>query len=754
MDIVSDPIIADQEKQYILKNYKNIVNEANKMIEMSIKATDYNKIQNYRLKAIALLSKFTSCLEITDYLLIDANPDIPTDVYIQSHFVLGTLYKTFMETEIQSNRIHHNYEDIFRKGINCFRNILAVKFEDDTSTMQIVSIYTYLCYLAQGNLEKCLQFLQEALIFGSTDPTIHYNLGHVYQKLNKLELSLIHYKIGFDCIDNRKKKGSETQQEQHRLKLNILNGISCIYRCIKQWPQALYYLQKAEKIDKSDPDIQNQLGIVYTEMRRTDLAEISYNKAIQNYTRAFISNDPKTLLSDIYLNFGHMHSYNGDTTKSVQMYNKSLEISPKFLLPFQNKLMNLNYLFDDLEDKMYLYKQHLLTNKLYNKNNGGNYIFDKNFYNTPKINIGIVSGDFVDHPVSYFISTFLSNFNSEVFNVTCYSECIINTGLFSKNLRFKTIANMPQKTAADLIYNDRIHILIDLAGHTASNRLDIFALKPSPIQITYVGYPYSTGLKEMDYRITDAICDNNEISQPFYSERLLYLENCFLCYDPDVSNNGKISNIDISNVTVPFTQNKFITFGCFNRLNKMTDSVISLFNDILKRFKNAKFVFKTKALLNKTIKNKFLEKFDKHVRSRIVILDCTITHDSHLHTYNSIDIAIDTFPYSGTTTSCEALYMGVPVFTLYDSQYYFHAQNVTSSILKNSDLDYYVLTNKNQLFDKIQDLQTRDLSFWKNLKIDTRSRFLNGKVCDKALYMNNLTNMLQKLFNENKENAI
>jgi len=98
--------------------------------------------------------------------------------------------------------------------------------------------------------------------------------------------------------------------------------------------------------------------------------------------------------------------------------------------------------------------------------------------------------------------------------------------------------------------------------------------------------------------------------------------------------------------------------------------------------------------------------------------------------------------------------MGVPVFTLYDSQYYFHAQNVTSSILKNSDLDYYVLTNKNQLFDKIQDLQTRDLSFWKNLKIDTRSRFLNGKVCDKALYMNNLTNMLQKLFNENKENAI
>jgi predicted O-linked N-acetylglucosamine transferase (SPINDLY family) len=746
-ELLKDPILTEQEKKYILKNYKNIINESHKFIDLSNQTNNYEKIQNYRSRAIVLLAKFLNCLDITDYLLIDANPEIPKKTYLDTQFVLGTLYKTFMETEIANQRVMSNYEDLFRKGINCFRTILAVNFEDEMATIQIVSIYTYLCYISQNNLEKCLQYLQEALIFASGDSTIHYNLGHIYQKLNRLELSLIHYKIGLELLDKKKinKQDKHDVQEQHRLKLNILNGISGIYRSIKQWPQALFYLQKAEKFDKTDPDIQNQLGVVYTEMRRTDLAEIAYTKAIQNYTKAFISPSAKTLLSDVYLNFGHMHSYNGNTTKSVEMYNKSLEISPQYILPFQNKLLNLNYLFDQLEDKMYISKQHMLTNKLYKK---GSFSFNKDYYNTPKINIGIISGDFADHPVSFFISTFLSNFDSTKFNVTCYSECLIHTEMYNPNLQFKTIRNMSEQAASQMIHQDKIHILFDLAGHTAFNRLDIFAMKPCPIQITYIGYPFTTGLQEMDYRITDSFCDNHDISQKFYSEKLLYLPNCFLCYDPHVINNGKVSNIDISHVKVPFTENNYLTIGCFNRLNKMTDSVIKLFNNILKQVQNTKFIFKTKALLNKTVKNNFLEKFDKHVRSRITILDCTITHDAHLRVYNDIDIAIDTFPYSGTTTSCEALYMGVPVFTLYDKEYYYHPQNVTASILYNSDLDFFVTNTQEEMVDKIKQLMSKDIC---DLKIDTRSKFLNGKVCNKQLYMENMTNLLIDLVDKRKD---
>jgi predicted O-linked N-acetylglucosamine transferase (SPINDLY family) len=757
----------DLEKLNIKKNYKTLIKLSNQYINESIECKTLQETQNKRLLAIRTLDKIANCLDVTDYLLIDSKPEISEQTYVDVYFNMGTLYKTYIETEIeyqkaelqknQLNRTSNNLvltneqEQNLRKGINCFVNILRVRFEDDLALKQILSIYTQLCFFAQHDISKCLMYMQEALLYIPNDETIHYNLGYIYQKMNKLELSIIHYKISISLTElhTSNKDSKESKDDKRKLSLNNYNGISCIYRSIKQWPQALYYLLKSEKIDPLDPDIQNQLGVVYTEMRRTDLAEIAYNKGIKNYQRTFISTDKQFFLSELYLNLGHMHSYNGDNSKSVDSYNKSLQICPKFNLPFQNKIMNLSYLFDQLEDKMYILNQHKLVNKLYKKGNGL-FKFTPEFYQSDKINIGIISGDFVDHPVSFFIGTFLKNFDSSKFNVTCYSECIIDTSLFNQNLKFKTIKNVSSENASAMIHNDKIHILLDLAGHTAFNRLDIFAMKPSPIQITYIGYPYSTGLNEMDYRITDNVCDNDDISQKFYTEKLLYLQNCFLCYDPNVTkinNKGLKNHFDVPKLSEqPFNKNGYITFGCFNRVNKITDSVIDLFNKILIKYTNARFVFKTKALINKSIQKIFLDKFDKNVRSRIRILDCTISHEEHLLTYNQIDLAIDTFPYSGTTTSCEALYMGVPVFSLYDTKYFFHAQNVTCSILQNSNMSEYIFNDYNELYTQIDNLQKNDNDFWENLKTNTREKFLSGKVCDKKEYMKNLNNMFTTLF--------
>ena len=760
-------------KEQILKDYKKILFEVNKYVSLSIDNTDIQIVQKYRGDAINLLQKFVDCLEVTDYLLIDSKPRVPENIYCESYFTLGTLYKSFVETEIENakellkkNELNRSKgvilfstenEELFRKAISCFNMILRVRFEDCFALAQIVSIYTQLCWFSQSDLQRCLQFSQEALLYSPDNETIHYNLAFIYQRLNKLELAIIHYKISLSLSknkynpndkDSKRKNASDNnektvkeREESRRLILNNYNGISCIYRSIKQWPEALHYLLKAQEIDGSDPDIQNQLGVVYTEMRRTDLAEVAYNTAIKNYKLSFISTDSKFFLSELYLNLGHMHSYNGDNDKSIENYNKSLQVCPNFALPFQNKIMNLSYLFDQLEDKSYIYNQHKLVNRLYKVDQNLDFKFDKSFFNTQKINIGIISGDFVDHPVSFFISTFLKLFDTSRFNITCYSECVINTKKFNSQLQFKTIKHYSASAASQMIYNDNIHILFDLAGHTAFNRLDIFANKPSPIQITYIGYPYSTGLDKMDYRITDNICDGDfSVSQEFYTERLLALDNCFLCYDPDVKGEGK------SHPLKPRERDGWINIGCFNRINKITDSVISYFNGILLHFQKTRFIFKTKALINKSVKQKFINKFDKSVRSRIIVLDCTLSHDDHLLTYNQVDFAIDTFPYSGTTTTCEALYMGVPVFSLYDSQYYFHAQNVSCSILRNSDLDFYVVQDKEELFEKIKVLSGRDSNFWNGLKEDVRAKFLGGRVCDKGLYMKNLQNLLTDLF--------
>lgn len=756
-------------KELILKDYKKILFEVNNYVSLSIDSTDIKIVQKYRGDAMNLLQKFVDCLDVTDYLLIDSKPRIPENIYCESYFTLGTLYKSFVETEIETakellkknelNRsdkvilLSSSNEELFRKAIGCFNMILRVRFEDNFALAQIVSIYTQLCWFSQTDLNRGLQFSQEALLYSPDNETIHYNLAFIYQRLNRLELAIIHYKISLTLsknkykeFDAKRKNALEDGEESRRLILNNYNGISCIYRSIKQWPEALHYLLRAQEIDGSDPDIQNQLGVVYTEMRRTDLAEVAYNTAIKNYKRSFISTDTKFFLSELYLNLGHMHSYNGDNDKSIENYNKSLQVCPNFALPFQNKIMNLSYLFDQLEDKMYIYNQHKLVNRLYKVDQNLNFKFDRNFFGTEKINIGIISGDFVDHPVSFFISTLLKRFDTSRFTITCYSECVINTKLYNPDLRFKTIKHYSASAASQMIYNDNIHILFDLAGHTAFNRLDIFANKPSPIQITYIGYPYSTGLDKMDYRITDNICDGDfSVSQEFYTERLLALDNCFLCYDPDVKGEGK------THVLKPRERDGWINIGCFNRINKITDSVIGYFNDILLHFQKTRFIFKTKALINNSIKQKFINKFDKSVRSRIIVLDCTLSHDDHLLTYNQVDFAIDTFPYSGTTTTCEALYMGVPVFSLYDSQYYFHAQNVSCSILRNSDLDFYVVDTKEDLFEKIKVLSGRDSNFWKGLKGDVRAKFLGGRVCDKDLYIKNLQNLLTDLFKKHRE---
>jgi predicted O-linked N-acetylglucosamine transferase (SPINDLY family) len=744
-------------KSDILKNYDNILKKVNDNISKSIDSNNINDIQKYRNNAIELLCEFVECLEITDYLLIDSKPEISEKIYFDSYFTLGTLYKSFVETEIQNeinllrqnavNRsdqsitLSHEHETLFRRAIECFNMILRVRFENDLALKQITSIYTQICFFAQNNTQTCLQYMQEALLYTPDNPTIHYNLGYIYQRMNRLELSLIHYKISLSTI----KETPESKEECRQLRLNNYNGISCIYRSIKQWPEALHYLLRAEKIDKTDPDIQNQLGVVYTEMRRTDLAEIAYNTAIKNYERAFISTDKTFFLSELYLNLGHMHSYNGDNEKSINSYNRALQVCPKFALPFQNKIMNLSYLFDQLDDKMYITQQHKLINKLYKKGNR-KYKFDKDFFKSEKINIGIISGDFVDHPVSFFISTFLKHFDSERFNVTCYSECIINTKLFNQKLQFKTIKNLSAENASDLIWSDRIHILFDLAGHTAFNRIDIFALKPSPIQISYIGYPFSTGLDEMDYRITDNICDGDlSVSQKFYTEKLLPLKNCFLCYDPTIIKNGIDQEQQTHDILLR-DRDGFINIGCFNRVNKITEPVVKLFNNILLKFPKTRLILKTKALINTNVQKEFINKFDKSVRNRIRVLDCTISHDDHLLTYNQVDVAIDTFPYSGTTTTCEALYMGVPVFSLWDREHWFHPQNVTISILKNSELDFYVCNNNQEIFDKITELTQKDDYFWKVLKTQTRSKFTNGLVCNKNEYMNNFQEMLTTLY--------
>lgn len=739
------------------------INDINKQIELINKCKKNDEIKNIYKQIINEYNNILSNINVSNYLYIPSKIQ-NLDTYLTNYkeplknYDLEISYNDILNVYLNFSIIYKQFSFIeekrelkieyLEKCLNLLKETLQINMNNDTIQMEIVSIYSILCDVVKDT-EKCIELLNNSLIFIKPNNSflIHYNLGFLYSKLNSIDKAITHYKNSIYICKVEKNKNTNNNLF-NTIFANSINNISSLYRSLKCWNESVYYLSLGINNLNNDPDLLNHLGIIFTEMRRTDLSEECFTRAYENVDKSFISNDKNKLKSEILLNWGHMESYNGNNTGSIEKYNKSLEIYP-IIYSFQNKLMNLNYLYFDLNDPLkYIYDQHNLINNFYKKhlNLQKNY-FKFNKKNSSLINIGFISGDFVEHPVSFFISYLIQNLskhyiNNKKINVICYSQSFIDLNKYNINATIKFISNLTSIDAANLIYNDNIDILFDLSGHTSNNRLDIFYLKPSPVQVSYCGYANTTGLSTIDYRLTDKICDNS-LSQKFHSEKLIYLKNCFLCYNP---NPYKLDFKPLELSTQPFLYNKYITIGCFNRVNKISKEYILLCNKLLNNTKYPiKFIFKTKALLNEKTKKSFVNNFVKP--ECIEILDCSFSHTDHLLIYNKLDFSLDTFPYSGTTTSCESLLMGVPVITLKDNNDTpLHSHNVTSSILINSNLSEYVFKNYNDIIKFIEISFLKNKLYWKLLKQNTRERFLNGKVCDNKSFINNFVDILHKIY--------
>ena len=236
---------------------------------------------------------------------------------------------------------------------------------------------------------------------------------------------------------------------------------------------------------------------------------------------------------------------------------------------------------------------------------------------------------------------------------------------------------MPDAEAAELIRADEIDILVDLAGHTNGNRLTVFARKPAPVQATYLGYPGTSGLSAMDYRITDALADPPGMTEAHHSEQLIRLPACAWCYGPDT---------EILPAESPAALRGCVTFGSFNNLAKVNERMLGTWARILEVVPGSRLLLKSAGFLSmdarKRVSAALLSKAGIS-EERLDIRGPEDNHESHLALYREIDIALDTFPYHGTTTTCEALWMGVPVVTLAGRS---HVSRVGVSLLSNAGL--------------------------------------------------------------------
>ena len=295
-----------------------------------------------------------------------------------------------------------------------------------------------------------------------------------------------------------------------------------------------------------------------------------------------------------------------------------------------------------------------------------------------QLRVGYLSADFFVHSVSYFIEAPLAYRDRSSFHVTCYSNVARKdkkTGLFEALCdTWRSVHDKSSREVAELVRRDRIDILVELTGHTAGNRLDVMALHPAPVQCTWIGYPNTTGLPAIDYRITDSIVDPPGTTQK-YTEQLLRLPGPFLCYTPPP---------DAPAVTAtPALKNGYVTFGSFNNLAKVNARVLAVWCAILHSVPFSRLLMKCKPFASPTVVAKMHAKFAAFgiPSTRVDLISLLPTTSEHLDAYAAVDISVDTFPYAGTTTTCEALYMGVPVITLHKSEPPLHAHNVGATLL-------------------------------------------------------------------------
>jgi protein O-GlcNAc transferase len=294
------------------------------------------------------------------------------------------------------------------------------------------------------------------------------------------------------------------------------------------------------------------------------------------------------------------------------------------------------------------------------------------------LRIGYVSADFARHSVAYFLIPLLEHHDHQAVEIFCYSN-VTRPDDFTQRIQrsaavWRDITAASDEAAAQTVRADRIDILVDLSGHTAGRRPLIFARKPAPIQITYLGYPNTTGMTAIDYRLTDSLADPPGLTHHLNTEKLWRLPTCAWCYQPP----------DDSPVIRPRPEGP-ITFGCFNALAKINPHLTALWADLLKKTPNSRLFLKSSGISALSSQRRLISEFNQLgiPAERIELQGRTSDSIQHLDLYNRVDVALDTYPYHGTTTTCEALWMGVPVVTLAGQN---HLSRVGVSLLANIGL--------------------------------------------------------------------
>ena len=426
----------------------------------------------------------------------------------------------------------------------------------------------------------------------------------------------------------------------------------------------------------------------YWNLGNTLMAIGQYDNAAKNCREA-IRIDPN--FAEAYCSLGTALAFLGQLDEAVTSFRRALEIKPYFPEVHNNLLFNLNYA-----------ASYTPSYRLEQARQYGRVVAEQA---SPRFNawqceaqpkclrVGLVSGEFHQHPVGFFLEGLLAHIDPARIQLVAYPAHYLEDELTARiRPYFSSWHPLFGKTGADAarqIHADGVHVLLDLSGHTGHSRLPVFAWKPAPVQASWLGYFATTGVAEIDYILTDKV-GVPEDQQAQFTESVWYLPDTRLCFS--------VPKYDISVATLPALRNGHITFGCFQNLAKAGDSVLETWGKILAALPHAKLRIQCKQLGNPEQVKQYMQRLQRYgIDASRVSTNGSTGRRTYLEAHAEVDMILDTFPYPGGTTTCEALWMGVPTLTLAGNSL---LERQGASLLTAAGLGQWVATSKEEYVAK------------------------------------------------------
>ena len=511
------------------------------------------------------------------------------------------------------------------------------------------------------------------------------------------------------------------------------NNLGNLYKELGRFEEALSHYESSIKLNPNYAEAYYNQALLYKKIRK-------YNKSIESFHNAL---KIKPDYFEAHFDLGQVYITVGKFSESIECFQKTINLKPDFIPSYNNIFFTLLYMKEDKHNFFIsLAKKFLSSQKKIDKS-----LLTINRYEKKpkKLRIGFVSGNFYEHPVGYFLLGTIKNLKDKNLELIAYSNFSKKDNLHIKlKSYFDNWNEIGDKNDVDIINQirkDAVNILIDLDGHSAKNKLSIFINKAAPIQLSWGGYPGFLGIPEIDYVIGDPYVTPKR-EEKYFIEKVFVLPNIWICFTPPES--------EIKIEELPAIKNGYITFGSFNNFSKINnEDVIFLWSKILKSIPKSKIFLKSSVFADVYFKELIISKFKKNnISSDSIILEGRSLRKDYLASYNKIDIILDTFPYSGATTTFEAIWMGVPVLT--KKGYNRFSSHETESINHNSDMSDWIANDADEYFAKAIKFSS-NISELSNIRKNLRKKTLKLPTFNSNLFANGFNEALWKIWNNFSE---